>query len=1741
MVELTLFDANFCTQLCQTLLYSLWQVAVLSLVVWIIERLLARRFPEAAYVCSCGMLLIGLILLPVTFHALSPTVGVETETTTNSEITPVVEIRPANVPLDPTSETELAVVPAKVSSTNHTEAVELHVHQPAEFTQHTSTPLAAFDWSRLTPWAVGVYLIGVMWMLLRLVNSIRHATRLTKQGEVVTTGPLHETLQKLAKQWSMTVLPRLAVAKKCVMPKVIGVMKPTILLPANALTGLSEEELEIILLHELAHVRRHDLWMNLVQRLAEVVLFYNPALWWLSHRISTLREYCCDEMACRTMSQMHSDNTSVPRTRYAMTLLRIVEMMQGQPANESLTTLALSNRAPSELRRRVGRLFGESIHQPVSPSRGGIVFVVVGIMLMMCTALWTTKVDSADTINQNQNAELIKQLEQECSQVSERHMSHSENQSPVGLELFKATNQVFTTLPKIKGLEELQFEATDLREMDFGEIGNLTSLKKLSIMNCQFLPHQMNAFQTLRNLEELDVMFTVFEESQDWRNQQLGKLSDAEKQQAETLRTEFDQGEHVIQAALLTDRAMPYLKDLHKLRSLKLINTFVSPNGFAHLKNSSELETLSIGLSGATSEAVQPLLGMKKLKSLSRFDIDDDVVEQLAKIKSLEDLDVWAGEVTDAGAAHLATLTNLKVLDVNGIQISHVGLLELAKLPKLEELSMKHGAFSENAYGKFQQAYPNVKLPSRITWGKVELKQKLVKNSKVTIGNTTFTGTIVDEEGEPITVEGLMGYDCRMSSSRGASGNAGQFKGEFSVELPAGEVTLLNEVPGYAPTPLGPFTTKNGETVRDLKFVMTRGIDQRIKVADSDGKAISGATVISHPEFFGKTDGSVYEKTTDDKGEYLYEHLAKTRYAFNVTAPGFEPLRSKPLDLKLGEALTLTMIRSQPTTGLVLNPDGVPAANAKLRAQWEDGDRTVRFSDSDRGSWWGKVFATTNERGEFTLDQLTTGSEYMFIIQTEDGNRLMDRSLKAGQKNVIIKMPKRADLRITVTGDTSSLKNSRGEYTINMRQRAKTKTADGGTHGDLFGQAIELTPTKTGATALFQGLAIDPENDDQKVEVYTSFTNNQIVQINKTGDTEVLFEIPKKVVAPVEKAETNREKLEQLYVEHKQNEPLLASQGKKVAEIGLGLRGTKPVTLFLDRRPLELAPPGMNSLHERFTNIGYRPDDTVIKIQAHHESKYETVVAILDELKEQKWTEISFQAHDPSQPADNELFDYQSLFGVWQPTVIEVSGTHSANRTDLKQFWIFGHETATVIFGDGTRESFNFKVVPQDGKLLLDLKWTSGKSRAGYPAIGLIEIDKKTMKLGFQINGTERHKELTLEAITGKSRGAQYVELKRISTKLPPAEKLKGTWVGEQGGMIIDWLQIHDNGRMSWNLSTKKAGIGVDFYDVQRDETRGFLVLNSPFAIHGALSVLSNGIGDDLILDILPTLEHPENYQYRAVHGLVLKKANIDTVLNVNSLNKLILDAIRDGDLKTVQQLEKHSKFSQMTINSMRNQVLYHGHLEIVEYTQTHWKYDFSDLQLAAIRGDAATVDDLLNGFDEKTLKQELNKEAALEKYAQISNSPLTLAVRKGHTEIVRRLIDAGANVNESARYTLTPLCNAAERGHVKIMQLLLNAGAEIEAAPDFYTALCRACIGRQDDSVRLLLEAGADPNSMSHQNSRKPLFHAIDHAEIVKLLIEHDADINAKNSFNKTPLEVARERKQVDVIKLLLAAKESK
>ena len=150
------------------------------------------------------------------------------------------------------------------------------------------------------PWIpamVASWLAGVAVLTLRLFTGWIWVQRMKSQGASSARRELQLAVARLSKRLHIYRPVRLLESSRVDVPTVIGWLKPVILLPVSALAGLSHAQVEAILAHELAHIRRHDYLVNLLQALLETLLFYHPAVWWLSGRIRAERENCCDDLA----------------------------------------------------------------------------------------------------------------------------------------------------------------------------------------------------------------------------------------------------------------------------------------------------------------------------------------------------------------------------------------------------------------------------------------------------------------------------------------------------------------------------------------------------------------------------------------------------------------------------------------------------------------------------------------------------------------------------------------------------------------------------------------------------------------------------------------------------------------------------------------------------------------------------------------------------------------------------------------------------------------------------------------------------------------------------------------------------------------------------------------------------------------------------------------------------------------------------------------------------------------------------------------------------------------------------------------------------------------------------------------------------------------------------------------------------------------------------------------------------
>ena len=240
------------------LLHSLWQGAVIAVVAWmVLRRYGARLRPQTRYALCCSALglLVAVPVLTFVSFILSPDRGLMAN--------PVSAVAPVAGVISPTSSASLLSGRAVL----------------------------------FLPWVVLAWMIGVLARALWVTSAWLAVRRLARSAAQPIDVMWVRVLEQLQRALRVDRHVGLRLSASVDVPCVIGWIRPIILLPPAACLGLSPQQMEAVLAHELAHIKRHDFLINSLQRIAEALLFYHPGAWWVSRQIRIEREHCCDDAA----------------------------------------------------------------------------------------------------------------------------------------------------------------------------------------------------------------------------------------------------------------------------------------------------------------------------------------------------------------------------------------------------------------------------------------------------------------------------------------------------------------------------------------------------------------------------------------------------------------------------------------------------------------------------------------------------------------------------------------------------------------------------------------------------------------------------------------------------------------------------------------------------------------------------------------------------------------------------------------------------------------------------------------------------------------------------------------------------------------------------------------------------------------------------------------------------------------------------------------------------------------------------------------------------------------------------------------------------------------------------------------------------------------------------------------------------------------------------------------------------
>lgn len=364
-------EGSFSMRLTITLLHFLWQGCLGGMLVFAGPYLL-RDSARSRYIWNLGVMLSMAACFPATYwlqasfvdDSMGHVVSVDSSLGSLPGVEQMRQINPVN------TDTMTARHFPALDTTNLSAAPSRLIVQKNGVLEDVSR------------WIALGYLTGMILVLGRLIRGIWCGHRLRSLSHPVTDLCILETIGRLARRLEFQEIPAVSWSVHIAVPVVAGVMKPMILLPVSMMSGLTASQLEALLLHELSHIRSLDPAFHLLQRVVEALLFFHPAVWYVSWRVSVERENAADDAVL---------STGWDRSRYADALIRMAELatsVTGVNTSHVATSLGVAGPNPTDFKVRVLRLLEDSQPPIPFPSRLGLALTLL-LLIMGGSLAWS--------------------------------------------------------------------------------------------------------------------------------------------------------------------------------------------------------------------------------------------------------------------------------------------------------------------------------------------------------------------------------------------------------------------------------------------------------------------------------------------------------------------------------------------------------------------------------------------------------------------------------------------------------------------------------------------------------------------------------------------------------------------------------------------------------------------------------------------------------------------------------------------------------------------------------------------------------------------------------------------------------------------------------------------------------------------------------------------------------------------------------------------------------------------------------------------------------------------------------------------------------------------------------------------------------------------------------------------------------------------------------------------------------
>ncbi|MBN9380619.1 MAG: M48 family metalloprotease [Chitinophagaceae bacterium] len=266
---LSLFREDIVRALFWTLVHSLWQGMALAILTGLVILLTRRSVPALRYNILLGLFCLSLAAAGVTFFLQLRGVGAGTDAPS---------VVPAGIASAPSMETPVMNNLYAGVGQPWTDKLVSYLNEKADV-------------------LVAIWMVILFIRLVKLLTDLGTIQRLRYYRTKAAGEGWRQRVEELARQLGIKRAVELLESSLIQVPMMAGIFKPVILVPLGLLSQLPPQQVEAILLHELAHIRRKDYFVNLLQSVAETFFFFNPAMLWISSLIRVERENCCDDIA----------------------------------------------------------------------------------------------------------------------------------------------------------------------------------------------------------------------------------------------------------------------------------------------------------------------------------------------------------------------------------------------------------------------------------------------------------------------------------------------------------------------------------------------------------------------------------------------------------------------------------------------------------------------------------------------------------------------------------------------------------------------------------------------------------------------------------------------------------------------------------------------------------------------------------------------------------------------------------------------------------------------------------------------------------------------------------------------------------------------------------------------------------------------------------------------------------------------------------------------------------------------------------------------------------------------------------------------------------------------------------------------------------------------------------------------------------------------------------------------------